>query len=150
MKGMVIFTFGLLAALFVLVMMKTTAVVDASSLRKASLMDQYDDAQSPSRRRLQKFHDIGKDPTGPLGLCEGDCDNDNDCSSGLICFQRSAGQSIPGCSGVPKSNSDFCIQKPSSNGDDDDNNDDDNDDDNGGGGGESFALKLYWEQGKSF
>eukprot|EP01049_Picozoa_sp_SAG25_P021678 SAG25_NODE_8186_length_434_cov_1.128358_2_plen_104_part_01 len=29
--------------------------------------------------------------------CQGDCDGDRDCKTGLKCFQRSAKQSIPGC-----------------------------------------------------
>ncbi len=152
MKGLIVFSFGLLAALVVVVIVNTTAVIDGSSLRVAStpmLISQHDGSSS---RYLQKFQDIGRDPTRPLGLCEGDCDSDSDCTGNLICYQRSAGQSIPGCSGIPNSNSDFCIRDPSSNGDDDGNNDDDdnNNDDSGGSGGESFALKLYWERGKYF
>ena len=34
------------------------------------------------------------------GKCEGDCDDDNDCMNGLICFQRSGAESVPGCSGA--------------------------------------------------
>ena len=31
-------------------------------------------------------------------VCEGDCDNDNDCKSGLKCFQRSSSsKQVPGC-----------------------------------------------------
>eukprot|EP00980_Cylindrotheca_fusiformis_P029366 scaffold23455_cov173-Cylindrotheca_fusiformis.AAC.1 len=47
----------------------------------------------------------------PLGLCEGDCDNDADCQSGLKCFQRNAGDSVPGCSGgsSDRSRTDYCI-----------------------------------------
>ena len=32
------------------------------------------------------------------GTCHGDCDNDNDCDPGLLCFQRQGGQAVPGCS----------------------------------------------------
>eukprot|EP00980_Cylindrotheca_fusiformis_P021855 scaffold8694_cov135-Cylindrotheca_fusiformis.AAC.2 len=41
----------------------------------------------------------------------GDCDSDNDCESGLICFQRGAYESVPGCSGGSSdgSLSDYCI-----------------------------------------
>ena len=31
------------------------------------------------------------------GRCEGDCDSDNDCQTGLICFKRSGAESVPGC-----------------------------------------------------
>merc|ERR1711971_1229786 len=44
----------------------------------------------------------------PLGLCEGDCDNDGECAPGLKCFQRSALQPVPGCEGLGKSNWDYC------------------------------------------
>eukprot|EP00980_Cylindrotheca_fusiformis_P002673 scaffold624_cov150-Cylindrotheca_fusiformis.AAC.6 len=47
----------------------------------------------------------------PLGLCEGDCDDDHDCESGLRCFQRGAHESVPGCSGGSSdaSRTDYCI-----------------------------------------
>jgi len=34
-----------------------------------------------------------------LGACSGECDNNAQCASGLKCFQRSNGETIPGCSG---------------------------------------------------
>nr|CAA67702.1 alpha 2 frustulin [Cylindrotheca fusiformis] len=49
----------------------------------------------------------------PLGLCEGDCDDDPDCEDGLICFQRDANESVPGCSGgsSDRSRTDYCIKE---------------------------------------
>eukprot|EP00980_Cylindrotheca_fusiformis_P000754 scaffold175_cov153-Cylindrotheca_fusiformis.AAC.6 len=49
--------------------------------------------------------------TFPLGRCEGDCDSDNDCESGLVCFQRDENESVPTCSGGSRdsSRSDYCI-----------------------------------------
>lgn len=49
----------------------------------------------------------------PLGLCEGECDTDFDCRDGLLCFQRNAFGSVPGCAGGEddSSNSDFCIKE---------------------------------------
>jgi hypothetical protein len=47
----------------------------------------------------------------PLSKCEGDCDVDSDCESGLKCFQRDGGDStlIPGCDGTPGADrTDFC------------------------------------------
>jgi len=35
----------------------------------------------------------------PLGECQGDCDNDDECQDGLICMQRSGDEPVPGCSG---------------------------------------------------
>jgi len=36
---------------------------------------------------------------GTLEECEGDCDADDDCKEGLVCYERSKGEFIPGCSG---------------------------------------------------
>ncbi|GKY93226.1 hypothetical protein MPSEU_000290300 [Mayamaea pseudoterrestris] len=53
----------------------------------------------------------------PLGECQGDCDSDRDCASGLVCFQRSGTQSVPGCSGSSSnSGTDFCVRSSSSGG----------------------------------
>ena len=46
--------------------------------------------------------------TGGLGLCEGDCDNDSDCGSGLTCYKRD-GAPIPGCWGSGKKDWDYCV-----------------------------------------
>ena len=35
-----------------------------------------------------------------LQACIGECDNDGQCASGLKCFQREAGENIPGCKGL--------------------------------------------------
>ena len=45
---------------------------------------------------------------GPLGECEGDCDNDNECAGDLICFKRAGHEEIPGCTGG-KRDADYCI-----------------------------------------
>lgn len=47
----------------------------------------------------------------PLEHCQGDCDSDNDCAGDLACFQRSAEQLVPGCSGTPKGSKDYCIRR---------------------------------------
>ena len=80
----------------------------------------------------------------PLGNCEGDCDNDNECSGSLKCFQRSGSEDVPGCSGDRSSYKgvDFCYNGSGGGG--------------GGGGGDGggggsgnggFRLKLYWQRG---
>ena len=33
----------------------------------------------------------------PCGMCEGDCDSDDDCGPGLICVERDEFESVPGC-----------------------------------------------------
>jgi hypothetical protein len=46
---------------------------------------------------------------GKLGLCEGDCDSDADCASGLRCFERDGLAAVPGCSGSGSSGWDYCV-----------------------------------------
>ena len=46
---------------------------------------------------------------GSLGLCQGDCDDDQDCGPNLKCFWRSAFEDVPGCSGRGKEGWDYCI-----------------------------------------
>jgi len=55
----------------------------------------------------------GKTPgPGELQHCEGDCDNDSECGSGLICLQRNEGDSpvVPGCQGKAIEGWDYCIK----------------------------------------
>ena len=35
--------------------------------------------------------------TNKCAMCRGDCDNDNECAAGLVCFQRDTRVKIPGC-----------------------------------------------------
>jgi hypothetical protein len=47
----------------------------------------------------------------PLQKCQGDCDRDSDCASGLKCFYRKMGDTlhIPGCTGSPlRDSTDYC------------------------------------------
>ena len=50
---------------------------------------------------------------GLKGKCEGDCNRDSDCKSGLICFQRNGDERVPGCKneGVGKKGWDYCVDK---------------------------------------
>ncbi|CAB9500347.1 expressed unknown protein [Seminavis robusta] len=47
----------------------------------------------------------------PLGVCQGDCDSDDDCAEDLYCFQRTRYGAVPGCTGGEDfaSTSDFCV-----------------------------------------
>lgn len=51
----------------------------------------------------------------PFGLCEGDCDKDDDCKIDLVCFHRDKDEKsdVPGCSGGSRdgSRTDYCISK---------------------------------------
>lgn len=49
-------------------------------------------------------------PTNKLGLCQGDCDRDSDCASGLKCFQRNGFTPVPGCAGQGVSGMDYCVK----------------------------------------
>ncbi|GKY90745.1 hypothetical protein MPSEU_000047400 [Mayamaea pseudoterrestris] len=79
----------------------------------------------------------------PLGQCQGDCDSNSDCEKGLFCYQRSAGESVPGCLGgaMDNTDTDYCIDPyelqsiPPQNSD------------NRGHSGSVFALKIYWQPG---
>eukprot|EP00980_Cylindrotheca_fusiformis_P028688 scaffold22637_cov133-Cylindrotheca_fusiformis.AAC.1 len=67
-------------------------------------------------RHLQELPivQVGTDPPNPLGRCEGDCDKDEDCGSGLECYPRlEPFQPVPGCSGGGQDSSlfDYCIEK---------------------------------------
>ena len=45
-----------------------------------------------------------------LAECQGDCDNDDDCQTGLECFQRGGYEAVPGCSGQGKKGWDYCYE----------------------------------------
>jgi len=52
---------------------------------------------------------FGANPTQTLGKCEGDCDSNSDCASGLLCHQRDGTSAVPGCTGTGTSYHDYCI-----------------------------------------
>lgn len=39
----------------------------------------------------------GCTPESPCGACTGDCDTNEDCMPGLVCFKRSGSEQVPGC-----------------------------------------------------
>jgi len=47
----------------------------------------------------------------PLGRCESDCDDDTECQTGLVCYERSdESEIVPGCTiGEPDGASDYCV-----------------------------------------
>jgi len=62
-------------------------------------------------RNLQRITVRGNNPIVALSHCEGDCDTDSDCVSGLICFQKKFGGTglVPGCSRTDTTANDYCI-----------------------------------------
>lgn len=79
----------------------------------------WDYCHDPNRADLV-FADINKNGNGAGGLseCQGDCDKDSDCASGLKCFQRGAGNPGPlDCAGSPNNDGtgwDYCYRPDSS------------------------------------
>ena len=53
--------------------------------------------------------DFGVNPTQILGKCAGDCDHDNECVSGLMCFQRDGYTAVENCGGTPEPGTDYCV-----------------------------------------
>jgi len=54
--------------------------------------------RSSSKEMLVDKGDSGCHTASPCGRCQGDCDNDGDCSGSLKCFERDSSSSlIPGC-----------------------------------------------------
>ena len=50
-------------------------------------------------------------PSFPLGHCEADCDDDDECESDLVCYQRGSDDDpTPGCIGVPDGKKDYCVR----------------------------------------
>ena len=55
--------------------------------------------------------DVALVPSSVLGLCEGDCDSNDDCDEGLLCFERDEeGDLPPGCSGTATGDWDYCYE----------------------------------------
>ena len=84
------------------------------------------------KRHLIEIDNLGREPPTPLGLCEGDCDSDDDCNDDLICFQQGEYEHVSGCLGGTSdwTTGDYCI-KPNSSPTSQSN----------------FCLILYWEEG---
>ena len=52
----------------------------------------------------------GDPPDRGLTECEGDCDADIHCASGLVCYFRDE-EDVPGCYGDTKGGWDYCIRQ---------------------------------------
>jgi hypothetical protein len=122
------------------------------------------------RRNLQvAAKNYGSNHSGNLELCEGHCETDADCRGNLVCFQRDAGDGVPGCSLSEKqrnSRTDYCVARLTDDGSDlpslaptptmapsnytesSDVPSSNGDAEHFGFNGRTFALKLYWEPGK--
>ena len=47
---------------------------------------------------------------GPIQVCEGECNSDDDCDGNLVCFIRRANEPVPGCSGTISRSTNVCIR----------------------------------------
>ncbi|KAL7491834.1 hypothetical protein ACHAWT_001093 [Skeletonema menzelii] len=70
-----------------------------------------------SRRQQQYVQRIGNNGSPnnvfPLTECKGDCDNDQECDQGLVCYQRYASyEAVPGCLGGEEDGreTDYCVR----------------------------------------
>ena len=84
--------------------------LQTNNFRKGQLRGER--AEEPGTHRTLKslqFYGVNPSSRYPLGQCEGDCDNDQQCSGNLVCFQRNGGTPVPGCEGNDGSRSDYCI-----------------------------------------
>ncbi|KAL7537594.1 hypothetical protein ACHAWF_005837 [Thalassiosira exigua] len=63
-------------------------------------------------KQLKKVGNDGEPESAyPLDECEGDCDDDSECQGSLVCFQRSWGEPVPGCSGDDRiRKTDYCVR----------------------------------------
>jgi len=57
----------------------------------------------------KRENDLGLDS---YGVCEGGCNNDDDCKGGLKCFHRDAQESVPGCAGEGSPGTNYCFKNP--------------------------------------
>ena len=62
----------------------------------------------PFPRPVVPLEAVGQGRSG-LGHCQGDCDDDGDCGSGLYCFKRPDTREVPGCSGAGSADWDYCV-----------------------------------------
>lgn len=70
--------------------------------------------ERPSENYLYTAGDNGNPSVKfPLGKCQGDCDSNSDCAEGLVCFERSGTEEVPGCEGLAVSGKDYCYEPAS-------------------------------------
>jgi hypothetical protein len=113
------------------------AKADARTAHLNRLLSSSGSTSSGSGPALKRKGNNGSPSSAfPLGMCEGDCDNDSECAGDLVCFQRRANQAVPGCSGGTSDSSptDYCVESTTLG-------------TTGGVASADFILRLYWEKG---
>jgi hypothetical protein len=69
--------------------------------------------QTSTDGSLKQIENLGWEPAFKLDECQGDCDTDDDCMDGLVCFDREVSMTpVPGCTGGESdfSLTDYCIR----------------------------------------
>jgi hypothetical protein len=112
------------------------ANADARTAHLNRLLSSSSSSSGSGPALKRKGNDGSPSSAFPLGMCEGDCDNDSECAGDLVCFQRRANQAVPGCSGGTSDSSptDYCVESTTLG-------------TTGGVSSADFILRLYWEKG---
>lgn len=67
--------------------------------------------QQPTEKQDPQLSFIGVcDETLKCGVCQGECFADEDCQTGLLCFQREGFTAVPACSGYGAPSMNFCYK----------------------------------------
>lgn len=97
-------------------LINTYTTASASKARMAGVVT-YEDwlnkwsgtsAQAVDVGQFNVVNDLNSNPSGPLQMCEGDCDHSFECAGDLICYQRFGNEEVPGCTGSALYQYDFC------------------------------------------
>ena len=86
-----------------------------TSLRRVALLTiSLSSSSAISSSNLTQLVDVALQPSYTLNLCEGDCDNDDECEGDLICFYNdNQDTNVPwGCEGTPDYGWDYCYGGP--------------------------------------
>jgi hypothetical protein len=59
--------------------------------------------------KASQLNVIADDHASPLEECKGNCDSDDDCQGSLKCFRRAGDEVVPGCNGIDKAGTNYCI-----------------------------------------
>jgi len=74
------------------------------------------------------FDHVASKGTSELGKCQGECANSVHCRGSLLCMEREANETVPGCFGESKEGMNYCY-------------------DPFYGSDDPFQLRLYWQKG---
>jgi len=64
------------------------------------------------RNDTLRLRSIDCHPDDPCEICQGACETDLDCDTGLSCFLRTDSTPVPGCEGAGVDGRDYCYETP--------------------------------------